>query len=48
MYERMTGFPAKQVLGSELSKYIESEKNEEDMWERIVEEIQNGKVSNSF
>nr|CAB3264742.1 high affinity cAMP-specific and IBMX-insensitive 3',5'-cyclic phosphodiesterase 8B [Phallusia mammillata] len=48
MYERMTGFAAKQVLGRNLSEYIENEKNEEDTWERIVEEVQNGKEWEGF
>ncbi|CAK8685576.1 unnamed protein product [Clavelina lepadiformis] len=43
MYEQLTGFSAKQVMGSNLSHYIENEKNEEDTWDRIRQEIQSGK-----
>ena len=45
MYEQETGFCAKEVVGQNLSLHFENEKNEEDAWQRIKEEIRLGKVS---
>jgi len=43
-HEQLTGFASKQVIGRKLCHYIGKEKNEDDIWGRILEELQDGNV----
>ena len=45
MYEQETGFCAKEIVGHNLAFHFENEKNEEDAWQRIKDEIHSGKAS---